>query len=496
MKTEFLQLTEKFKKFKVLVVGDFIIDAYFKGSCTRLAPEAPVPVVDILEKFYCLGGAANVAANLKALGAEVMFCTVTGNDQHAVKGQELLLKAGLQATFQIKDHTRETLIKTRVISTSQTLLRYDEGTTSTLSSATENQLIAHIRQAYAQCDAVIVADYIKGVVSSAVIDCLVTLKKEQEKIIAVDSKRLSAFAKLQPSLIKPNYEEALKIVALPFQGSGRAAQLKEQGQMIFDYTKAAITAITLDEQGSMLFQGAEFVYHTQAPAVAQHQVSGAGDTYISACLLAMISGASLPQMADLATAAAAIAIKKDHTALCYYEELVSQWGSAEKYIAGQSLLKSRCSWYKSQGKRIVFTNGCFDILHSGHVSYLNQAKAMGDILIVGLNTDESIKRLKGSSRPVNSLANRIEVLAALSCVDHIVPFGNKKDDTPINLIKAVLPDLFVKGGDYENTQLPEEEILKKIGCEIVFLPYIPNQSTTQTIKRMDNSTRTKISLLN
>lgn len=496
MKAEPIQLTDKFKKFKILVIGDFIVDAYFKGHCNRLAPEAPVPVVDVLNKSYCLGGAANVAANLKALGAEVLFCSVTGQDEQAKKGQELLSNAELSSKWLVKDPARATLIKTRITTPVQAMLRFDEGTTEALSAETESLLLVNIRKAYSLCDAVIVADYSKGVIGPNVIACLMTLKKERPKTIAVDSKRLSEFAALEPSLVKPNYEETLRMLALPFRHADRVEQLKDAGQLLYAHTRAAFTAVTLDKAGSLLFQGPEFVCHVTAPTATNHQVSGAGDTYISAALLAMISGASAQRMAAIGTAAAAIAIEKELTALCFNEELRAAQGPVEKFISGQSFLKNRCSWYKSQGKRIVFTNGCFDILHSGHVSYLNQAKAMGDILIVGLNTDESIKRLKGKSRPINSLANRVKVLAALSCVDHIVPFGVKNDDTPINLIKTVMPDLFVKGGDYEDAQLPEAEILKKIGCEITFLPYITNQSTTQIINRMDHTTRLKISLLN
>mgnify|MGYP003945320369 CR=1 FL=1 len=496
MKAELIQLTEKFKAFKILVIGDFMVDAYFKGSCSRVAPEAPVPVVDILNKNYCLGGAANVAANLKALGAEVLFCSVTGQDEPAQKGRELLANAELSSNWLVQDPARSTLLKTRIITPVQAMLRFDEGTTEGLSPETENLLLANIRKAYSLCDAVLLADYSKGVVGSNVLSCLMSLKKQQPKTIAVDSKRLGDFAALEPSLVKPNYEETLRILALPFQHADRVEQLKAVGPSLYKKTRAAITAVTLDEAGSLLFKGPEFICHVAAPSAPNHQVSGAGDTYISAALLAMISGASLERMGEISTAAAAIAIEKELTALCYNEELRAAHGPVEKFITGSSFLKSRCSWYKSKGKRIVFTNGCFDILHSGHVSYLNQAKAMGDILIVGLNTDDSIKRQKGESRPVNSLANRVEVLAALSCVDHIVPFGAKNDDTPISLIKTVRPDIFVKGGDYENAALPEAGILKMIGCEIKFLPYITNQSSTSIINSMDQTTRLKISMLN
>ncbi len=496
MKTAYLQLTEQFKKHKILVIGDFMIDAYYKGTCTRLAPEAPVPVVDIYEKCYCLGGAANAAANLKALGAEVLFCTVTGKDEIGVKGVELLTAAGISTKWMVKDAQRKTLLKTRIMTATQPLVRFDEGTLTKVEAAAETLFLAHIRNAYAACDAVLIADYDKGVLSEAVISCLMELKKKTDKMIAVDAKRLPSFAMLKPDMVKPNYEELLKMLGLPFQNTQRKVQLQSYGDEIYRHTQAGITAVTLDEEGSLLFKGNELICDTPASLVKSRQVSGAGDTYCSAFFLALLSGAKVEEMAAVATAAATIAIEKENTAICYNEELKMLWEPAKKYIGDQNSLKNRCKWHHNQGKRIVFTNGCFDILHSGHVSYLNQAKERGDILIVGLNTDESIKRLKGKTRPLNSLVNRVEVLSALSCIDYIVPFGSLKDDTPINLIKMVKPDVFAKGGDYKNTKLPEAALLEKIGCEIVFLPYIAHQSTTNTIKKMDPGMRMKIALMN
>jgi D-beta-D-heptose 7-phosphate kinase/D-beta-D-heptose 1-phosphate adenosyltransferase len=497
MKKDYLQLSAKFKKHRVLVIGDFMIDAYFEGSCTRVAPEAPVPIIDITNKHFCLGGAANVAANLKALGAEVIFCTVTGADEHGVKGRQLLEKAGLPDALVLVDANRTTLIKTRITTPRQTLLRYDEGTTALLAADIENQFLDNIRNAYAQCDAVIVADYCKGIITDMVIDCLVNLKAKQHKAIAIDTKRISAFSVLKPELIKPNYEEAIKLMGLPFEANNRKAQLRQYGQELFRLGQAKLTALTLDSEGSLLFEGAALVYDSVAPPVmSQQQVSGAGDTYISAALLALLSGATVEQLAELATMAASIGIEKPHTSTCTLAELHEVYSQADKFMVSATVVRETLKKYKSQGKRIVFTNGCFDILHSGHVSYLHQAKQMGDILVVGLNKDDSIRRLKGNNRPVNSLPNRTAVLGALACVDHIIPFGTEKDDTPISLLKIVHPDVFVKGGDYENRLLPETETLKKLGCEIAFLPYVPDQSTTQVISRMDEPARRKLSLLN
>ncbi|WP_432708841.1 D-glycero-beta-D-manno-heptose 1-phosphate adenylyltransferase [Pedobacter sp.] len=497
MKKDLLQLIAKFKKHRVLVIGDFMIDAYIEGSCTRVAPEAPVPVIDLNSKHFCLGGAANVAANLKALGCEVMFCTVIGNDEQGARGRLLLEKAGLAEALILADEQRTTSIKTRVSTPRQTLLRFDEGTTSMLTAETESIFLDKIRHAYAQCDALIIADYEKGVITNRVIDYVAKLKTGQRKVIAVDAKRIEAFSVLKPDLIKPNYEEAIKLLGLPFVPNNRKAQLRHQGEELFRLGQAQVTAVTLDNEGSLLFNGVDCVYDSTAPTVmSQQQVSGAGDTYISAALLAILSGANMMQVAELATTSASIGIEKAYTSICSLSELQEVFSHADKLMVSAVVVRDTLKKFKAQGKRIVFTNGCFDILHSGHVSYLHQAKQMGDILVVGLNKDESIRRLKGSNRPVNSLHNRTAVLAALACVDYIIPFGTEKDDTPISLLKIVHPDIFVKGGDYENRLLPETETLRKIGCEIAFLPYVPNQSTTKVISRMDEPARRKLSLLN
>jgi D-beta-D-heptose 7-phosphate kinase/D-beta-D-heptose 1-phosphate adenosyltransferase len=217
---------------------------------------------------------------------------------------------------------------------------------------------------------------------------------------------------------------------------------------------------------------------------------------MAACLLALLAGANLADTADLATAAAALVVRQSETAICEQDELLTSIAAGNKLIATVALLKTFCRIYRNQGKRIVFTNGCFDILHSGHVSYLARAKEMGDILIVGLNTDESIRRLKGKGRPVNELHGRSAVLSALNCVDHVVSFGKAGDDTPISLINAVRPAVFVKGGDYQNKVLPEGAVLKAMGCEVVFLSYLPGQSTTRMITKIEENVKWKIAVMN
>jgi D-beta-D-heptose 7-phosphate kinase/D-beta-D-heptose 1-phosphate adenosyltransferase len=218
--------------------------------------------------------------------------------------------------------------------------------------------------------------------------------------------------------------------------------------------------------------------------VKDPNVSGAGDTYISALLLALVSGAPLQTAASIASAAASIVIANDETATCYTAQLIDFFANNEKTIQSIAQLKQKCLQLKKEGKKIVFTNGCFDILHSGHVNYIKKARAMGDVLIVGVNKDDSIRRLKGKDRPINGLNDRMEVLSALASVDFVIAFGSSTDDTPIELIKNISPDIFVKGGDYQHQKLPEASLLKKIGCQVAFVPIVHEQSTSKIIEKV------------
>lgn len=472
------------------------MDVYLQGNCTRLAPEASVPVVDIVSKRNYLGGAANAAANLSAMGCKVLFCTVTGRDAVSERAIHLLEEAGISSTGMVRAEERQTIVKTRVAAPSHTLVRYDEGTDTPVCAETEAELICNLNKAYQECDAVLVADYDKGTVSQTVIAELMRLQSEQGKFIAVDSKRAEVFASLRPSLVKPNYDEAIRLLALPYSKESRVEQLKAFGKLLKERTNAAVIALTMDKDGALFFEQGEFMHRCYAQQVSNPNVSGAGDTFISACMLALLADCGVSVAAEIATVAAGMAITKPDTSICYDYELADLFTAEQKTIGMMSMLRQKCKIYKAEGKRLVFTNGCFDILHSGHVNYLRRAKEMGDVLIVGLNNDDSIKRLKGADRPVNTLENRIEVLSALGCVNHVVPFGSLKDDTPMSLIKQIRPDVFVKGGDYKGKYLPEEKLLNKIGCSIEFLPFIFNQSTTKIINRIENRTILKIAIAN
>ncbi len=482
--TDFLQIIQAFQTKKILVIGDFILDVYVKGISTRLCPEAPVPVVDVIEKVELLGGAANTACNVATLGAYVSFATVIGNDEDGDKAIALLEKSSINTDKIIRVDERKTIVKTRVMAGGHVLTRFDAGHETVIDDASESILINAIQADIAEYDAVILSDYNKGVITNGLVDVIAAAKDFHPIFIAVDSKRLHFFRSLQPSLVKPNYDEAIKLLDIAPQGVNRQEQLQPLGELLYAQTQADITALTMDADGSLLFERDAFIHKTQAPAVVNPNVSGAGDTYISAFTLAYIAGATLPDAAAIATAAAAIAVHKEGTASCSCKELQNRFDVDSKYVYSMESLEEVCNIYRASNRKIVFTNGCFDILHSGHVSYLEKARSLGDVLIVGMNTDESIKRLKGAARPINTLPDRMKVLAALSSVDYVVAFGSETDDTPIPVLEIVKPDVFAKGGDYTEAKLPEADTVKRNGGEIIFVPLVPDHSTTGIIKRI------------
>lgn len=491
MHQQFHALVNSLHQPSILVIGDLILDTYLRGASTRLTPEAPVPVVNITSHTSVLGGAANTAINLRYLGAHVAYVGIVGEDIAGREASALLNKEGVN-TFLISCDSRHTIVKTRVIAGSQLLTRYDEGTERSVEDGCEAQLIKFLENTFADYDAIVIADYDKGMLTDPVINTLERLKAGSNKFIAVDAKRLDRYKRLSPSLVKPNYNEIMQLLHLPETTVGRAMLLQEMGISIRNITGADVVALTLDEDGALIFQGGAFICHTPAYPVSQLNVSGAGDTYISTFTMACLSGFELCEAAELAAAAAAIVINKADTAWCAKGELLAFFSMHNKYLENIEQLKEVCAIYKSQGRRVIFTNGCFDILHSGHVSYLTRARELGDVLIVGINNDDSIRRLKGSTRPINQLEDRMQVLGGLGAVNHIIPFGDPFDDTPVNLIKAIAPDVFTKGGDYTREGLPEATVVEELGGVVTILPVVPDRSTTSLIRRIHTTPVLKV----
>jgi D-beta-D-heptose 7-phosphate kinase/D-beta-D-heptose 1-phosphate adenosyltransferase len=476
-------LISQFTQPSILVIGDLMLDIYLKGASTRLTPEAPVPVVDILSDSAVLGGGANTAINLRYLGANVTFCSIAGQDADGDKAVALLKEAGI--TSLVLQHSgRNTLVKTRVLAGNQMLVRYDRGSEADISPALEALFIDLLVEQYALHDAIVIADYKKGLITAGVISVLEILSRKEPKFIAIDSKRLDFFRGISPSLVKPNYQEAIQLLGLQTQYSSRTQQVEKIGQEVSFRTGARIVALTLDEDGAVIFEGGQLTYRCCPHMVTPLQVAGAGDVYIGAFTLACLAGAEISVAAELAATAAGVAISKSTTAFCTNQELNAYLSINEKYITDLQQLEHLSTMYKAQQKKIVFTNGCFDILHSGHVNYLNRARELGHVLIVGINTDDSIKRIKGNDRPINQLNDRIEVLAGLGAVSHIIPFGAEGNDTPAQLIKLIAPHIFAKGGDYTEDSLPEAALVRELGGEIVLLQLLPDRSTTLILDRI------------
>lgn len=486
MKLELVKLLDAIANLHVIVIGEAMLDGYLQGFSDRLCPEAPVPVVTVTNRLYVPSGAANTAVNIHSLGGRVTFLSVIGDDSPGSQLQEALSERGVSTKHILTQSGRQTLTKQRVMAASQILVRFDSGTTDAIDCNAEQGLIDELERLFPECDAVIVSDYGYGILTERVIGALAQLQARAARVLVVDSKNLIAYRQLGVTAVKPNYDQVVQLLAIPPLMKGgsksRAEQISPYGEKLLDLTGASVVAVTLDAEGAIIFERDSPPTHTYAQPTNPSRTTGAGDTFSSALTLALTAGAATPLAADFAAAAAAIVVAKDGTTTCSVKELrefLSQ--ETTKHIPDPNQLLTLVISYRNAGRKIVFTNGCFDILHAGHVSYLNRAKAFGDILIIGVNSDDSIRRLKGPTRPINPLEDRIQVLSGLGCVDHLIAFD---EDTPSNLIRTLRPDVYVKGGDYTKETLPEAPLVEELGGVIELLPLVENRSTTSIIKRI------------
>jgi D-beta-D-heptose 7-phosphate kinase/D-beta-D-heptose 1-phosphate adenosyltransferase len=379
---------------------------------------------------------------------------------------------------------RSTRAKHRVVAASQLLLSFDSGDTEPIDASAERALLQRLRSLFARADAVIVSDYDYGTLTAAVIEQLAAQRRRTRRILTVDSRhRLAHFRWLTPSAVKPNYEELRELLQDETldERESRAQTIALRAQRLLELTRAEVVAATLDSEGAVLLERNAAPQRIFARPVLARSAAGAGDTFIAALSLALAAGGNARVAAEIATAAAAIAIGREGTSTCSAEELRDCFGPHGKYDHDLQRLAQRVQSYREQGRRVVFTNGCFDILHRGHVTLLNQARALGDVLIVAVNSDASIGRLKGPGRPINSLEDRIQVLAALACVDHLIAFD---DDTCVRLVQALRPHIFVKGGDYTRETLPEAPAVEAAGGVVHVLPHLSDRSTTGLIQRI------------
>ena len=476
-------LIARFADLRVLVIGEAMLDLYLHGVTERLCREAPVPIVDVARRVDAPGGAANTAVNARSLGAEVTLLSVVGADGEAEALRRALAEHGVAAAGLVDDPSRRTLAKQRLVAGGHMLVRFDQGSTGPLSSAPERALCARLADLAGAHDAVVVSDYGYGILSPRIIAALAEGQARAPRVVVVDSKALPAYRRVGVTAVKPNFAEARSLLGdrAPRAAGERVEAMTRDGHRLLEVTGAQIAAVSLDTDGAVFFERGSPPYRTYARPSAHARPAGAGDTFVATLALALAAGADLAAAAELASAAANVVVGKDGTAACSVLELRAAVTPADKVVGDLRALGAQLDGHRAAGRRIVMTGGCFDILHRGHITFLNAAKSLGDVLVVGLNSDAGVQRLKGAGRPINDLEDRAHVLAALSAVDHIVPFD---EATPVELVRAVRPDVFVKGGDYTLERMPEASVVQALGGVVRILPYVSDRSTSSIIERV------------
>lgn len=463
-----------FSPARVLVAGDVMLDRYWSGSTSRISPEAPVPVVRVREDEARPGGAANVALNLAALGAQASVLGVVGADEAGAGLARSLEQRGVSAD--LLTGTAPTITKLRVMSRHQQLLRLDFE--EPLAAAHDSAEFARrLRARLPTVDVLVLSDYGKG--SLAGVAGLIAAARAAGKPVLVDPKGNDWRPYTGATLLTPNTGE-LEAVVGPCPD---VETLVAKGQALLAELGLGALLVTRSEHGMTLLEAGKPPLHLPAEAREVYDVTGAGDTVIATLAAALAAGAALPQACRLANIAAGVVVGKLGTATVSRAELAraaNPQRAAGDGVLDEPELLARVAEARARGRRLVMTNGCFDILHVGHVRYLQAARELGDVLIVAVNTDASVQRLKGPTRPLNNTADRMTLLAALQCVDWVVPFG---EDTPARLIEAVLPDVLVKGGDYQIEQIAGHEAVLAHGGEVRVLGFHDGYSTTRLIER-------------
>lgn len=461
----------------ILVIGDLMIDHYLWGSCERISPEAPVQVVDIAKETTVLGGGGNVINNLKALGANVSVSGVIGSDENGVELIALLKNIDVDVSGIIIQDGRKTSKKSRVIAASQQILRYDKESKEEIEKSSVEKILNSLTNSVSGYDAVILSDYGKGVLTDELCQGVISLCNKAGVKVLVDPKG-SDYSKYSGAyLLTPNKKEAMLATKIEIKDKG---SLKEALLEMKKEANLAISLITLSEDGIAVYDNEMKIFPTVAKEV--FDVTGAGDTVIASIAFALSANKSIEDSAKFANLAAGVVVGKIGSATVTLDEIEEYEASlhkstSEAHIKSFDDIKAVVERYRANGKKVVFTNGCFDILHVGHVKYLQIAKSFGDILIVGLNSDASVSRLKGPSRPVNIAEDRAYLLAALEAVDFVVPF---EEDTPYELIKMIKPDTLVKGGDYEGKSVVGTEF----AGELKLVDFVDGKSTTNTIEKI------------
>ncbi|MCA1455219.1 D-glycero-beta-D-manno-heptose-7-phosphate kinase [Bradyrhizobium sp. BRP22] len=482
---DFSTLSQALSRQTVLCVGDLMLDEFVYGEVSRISPEAPAPVIAVQRSETNIGGAGNVARNIASLGGRCVFVGLIGDDETGAKLKgALAAESGIESRL-VCDRARPTTRKVRFVSEhfSTHMLRADWEQAQPASGEIEQQLIDTIVPELARADIVLLSDYAKGVLTARVIRNTIDAARKLGKRVIVDPKSLNLAIYRGATLLTPNRKEFAEATRSRADSPDAIAEAAEDAMRLAD---CEAMLVTQGEHGMTLVVRDGETVHVPALPVKVRDVSGAGDTVAAALALSLAAKADWETALRVASAAAAVAVGKTGTATVAPAELrrkilpEASLAAEEKIVAAGGDLGAQLSEWRRQGLRVGFTNGCFDILHPGHVKVLTAARGACDRLIVGLNSDASVKRLKGQGRPVQDERARAEVLAALEAVDLVAIF---EEDTPINLITAIKPSVLVKGGDYTREQVVGHEIVEAHGGEVLLVDILPGFSTTSLVAR-------------
>lgn len=482
---------EQIKQVRVLCIGDVMLDRYLHSNVSRISPEGPVPVARVTRTENIAGGVANVARNIAALGAQATVTGVIGKD---TTGRDLEMTLarddGVQTRFVVTEQ-RPTTEKIRYVSQGQQLLRADREDAALLPDALEQQLLEVLEKEVALYDVVVLSDYAKGVLTKKVLGKAIALAREKGVPVVVDPKSSDLSRYAGATVITPNTKETMEATGID---PSNDEQAQAAGLKALQISQASALLVTRAEQGMSLVRAGLPAVHIRATAHEVFDVVGAGDTVVATLAVCLGSGLPLEEAAKMANMAAGIVVEKAGTATVSMFELLEAIKRQERKHDPQNSIRNKigplpellqlCRQWQQQGLKVGFTNGCFDLLHVGHVSLLTFARAQCDRLIVGLNSDDSVRRLKGPSRPVNSEGDRAYVLAALQSVDAVVVFG---EDTPESLIEALTPNVLIKGADYTVDQIVGAKHVLAHGGEVRTFELVPGRSSTKMIEKARQS---------
>ncbi|HYZ24397.1 MAG TPA: D-glycero-beta-D-manno-heptose-7-phosphate kinase [Rhodopila sp.] len=476
-------VVRNFHSARVLVIGDVILDRYVTGAVSRLSPEAPIPVLRPQDRRATLGGAANVALNIATLGGHAVLIGAIGHDAAGDEIEALIRNEGGITSGLVRIDRRPTTAKTRFMTGSHQLLRLDEETTSPLDNVGLEAVMRAVEAHLAGADIVVLSDYAKGVLCDGVLDALLTRANEAGRMIIADPKRADFTAYRGATILTPNENEVRVATRIEAEHD---AEADRAGRVALDATGGQAVLVTRSSKGLTLVRRDQETLHLPTRAREVADVSGAGDTLVAALAVALGAGAPLHEAAMIANATAGISVGKQGTATVSLQELLDwlhldELVATDSKVAGLEGAKAKVAEWRRRGLKVGFANGCFDLIHPGHVRLLSEARAACDRLIVALNTDASVKRLKGPSRPLQNEIARATVMASMAPVDLVTLFD---EDTPYEMIKALRPDVLVKGSDYTVDQVVGADLVQSWGGKVVLVTLKDGHSTTNTIRRM------------